>query len=336
MARSIHLCGSVPLASATEVFESVASELGGRIARIPDGETGDRLDWLQCQSRYLRACPGLTEIVSESPYRGKQIQYRVKPGVDAATLDLGPLGYASTAIASYLEFTALKRAGRIPAATQFLVCLPTPLACVRVHIANESKVALEPRYEAAMRGEIAAMLTAIPATELAIQWDVAVEFSIIETRAAHFEDRVGGVIERLAARIDEIPIGVRAGIHLCYGDSGHKHFKEPEDSTKLVEVANGVIARVRRALDWIHLPVPRNRDDAAYFAPLRALKLRAGTELYLGLIHLTDGIEGAKRRIAAAQAAMSEFGVATECGFGRRDPQSITRLLKLHREVSEL
>ena len=282
--RSLHLCGSVPLASATEVFESVASELGGRIARIPDGETGDRLDWLQWQSRYLRACPGLEEIVSESPYRGRQIQYRTKPGVDAATLDLGPLGYASTAIASYLEFTAIKRAGRIPAATQFLVCLPTPLACVRVHIANESKVALEPRYEAAMRSEIAAMLTAIPAADLAIQWDVAVEFSIIETRAAHFEDRVGGVIERLAARLDEIPSDVRAGFHLCYGDSGHKHFKEPEDSTKLVEVANGVIARARRALDWLHLPVPRNRDDAALtlssWISARGLLPRTATEWY--------------------------------------------------------
>jgi len=217
-----------------------------------------------------------------------------------------------------------------------IVCLPTPLACVRVHIANESKVALEPRYEAAMRGEISAMLIAIPAAELAIQWDVAVEFSIIETRAAHFEDRVGGVIDRLAARLDEIPSGVRAGLHLCYGDSGHKHFKEPEDSMKLVEVVNGVIAKARRSLDWIHLPVPRNRDDAAYYSPLRDLKLPADTEVYLGLIHLTDGVEGAKRRIAAAQAVVSEFGVATECGFGRRDPQSITRLLKLHREVSEL
>ena len=34
--------------------------------------------------------------------------------------------------------------------------------------------------------------------------------------------------------------------------------------------------------------------------------------------------------------AIAEFGVATECGLGRRSPDTITPLLVLHRHVAEL
>ena len=46
MARNIHLVGSVPLANAAAVFETVSAALGPRIKRLPDGETGERGDWI--------------------------------------------------------------------------------------------------------------------------------------------------------------------------------------------------------------------------------------------------------------------------------------------------
>jgi hypothetical protein len=92
---------------------------------------------------------------------------------------------------------------------------------------------------------------------------------------------------------------------------------------------------VHRSITWLHMPVPRDRDDDPYFSPLRDLKLKSGTKLYLGLIHLTDGIEGAKRRATAAKRVMSDFGVATECGFGRRPPETIPDLIRLHRVVAQ-
>jgi hypothetical protein len=58
-------------------------------------------------------------------------------------------------------------------------------------------------------------------------------------------------------------------------------------------------------------------------------------ELYVGLIHLTDGPEGAARRIGAARDFISDFGLATECGFGRRPPETILALLDLHREIAK-
>jgi hypothetical protein len=84
------------------------------------------------------------------------------------------------------------------------------------------------------------------------------------------------------------------------------------------------------------MPVPRNRDDAAYFAPLKQLQLRPETELCLGLVHYTDGIEGTKRRLATARRYITDFSIATECGFGRRDPGTIPELLRIHAEVADL
>jgi hypothetical protein len=82
--------------------------------------------------------------------------------------------------------------------------------------------------------------------------------------------------------------------------------------------------------------VPRNRDDDAYFEPLRNLKLRPETELCLGLVHYTDGVEGTRRRLATARKYAQGFSVGTECGFGRRDPKTIPELLRIHAQVADL
>src|SRR5947207_713755 len=77
---------------------------------------------------------------------------------------------------------------------------------------------------------------------------------------------------------NQVPVDVELGYHLCYGDANHKHFVEPEDTTKLVDVANGISAGLKRSLNWISMPVPRNRSDEAYFAPLKNVQLHPETE----------------------------------------------------------
>ncbi len=187
-----------------------------------------------------------------------------------------------------------------------------------------------------MFAELDRIASGIPHSELAIQWDVAVEFGLLEgvafTNYAHVK---ADVIEQLVRLGNQVPEDIELGYHLCYGDAGHKHFVEPVDTTKLVDVANGISAGLKkRSLNWISMPVPRNRSDDAYFAPLKNLQLHPETELYLGLVHYTDGVEGTRRRIEAAQRVITGFGVATECGFGRRSPDTIPDLLRIHSEVA--
>jgi hypothetical protein len=145
-----------------------------------------------------------------------------------------------------------------------------------------------------------------------------------------------GVIDRLATCADVIPNDVELGFHLCYGDFGHKHFMDPTDLGACTEIANRLVAAAPRAIDYLHVPVPIDRDDDAYFAPLEALELGPHSDLYLGLIHLDDGVEGASRRLQTARRHVEHFGVATECGFGRRPPETIAPLLALHADVAAL
>jgi len=133
--------------------------------------------------------------------------------------------------------------------------------------------------------------------------------------------------------VDAVPASVKLGLHFCYGSYGGRHWMEPKDTANCVEVYNRVAAVIARSLQWIHLPVPIERDDEAYFAPLAALKRVPDTALYLGLVHLRDGVEGARRRMAAAERYVTDFGIATECGFGRRPAETIPGLLQLHAAI---
>jgi hypothetical protein len=100
-----------------------------------------------------------------------------------------------------------------------------------------------------------------------------------------------------------------------------------------VAIANAIVDGARRPVEWIHLPVPVNRADAAYFAPLAGLELPAQTRLYLGLVHEEDGLEGAQRRVAAAAAFVTGFGVATECGLQNEPREAHGRIFAIQRDL---
>jgi hypothetical protein len=218
---------------------------------------------------------------------------------------------------------------------RFQVCLPSPLAPLIQLFMPDSLPVLEPAYTKRMLREVDEIAAAIPADQLAIQWDVASEFAILEGVRRHWlPDPEGDLLRRLVLVGNAVPEGVELGYHLCYGDSTTRHFKEPEDTALLVRVANGIAAGLKRSLQWIHLPVPIERADDAYYAPLRNLRLPESTELYLGLLHLQDAEEGARRRISTAKKFVDQFGVATECGFGRRPPEIIPTMFNLHAATS--
>jgi hypothetical protein len=192
----------------------------------------------------------------------------------------------------------------------------------------------EPVIEEALLRDLDCILSKVDAQSLVIQWDAAIEFAVLKAGlSVWFDDAEAGIISRLVRLGNAVPDGTDLGFHLCFGDFRHKHFVEPESLEPLVAVANAVGEDVSRAIKWFHMPVPRDRSDEAYFSPLADYQPNA--DLYLGLLLLTDGIEGAERRVAAARRFRDDFGIATECGFGRRPPETIESLLQLHREACQ-
>jgi methionine synthase II (cobalamin-independent) len=257
--------------------------------------------------------------------------------VNAKDIEFNNVGYADEALRSCRIFRRLKAEGIIPKSVRLQVSLPTPTAFVTTHIQPAYQAEIEPAYEAALRREVARIAGEVAGSELAIQWDVCHEIVAHDgAMELHFDPKIELIADRLSRLCSYVSEDAELGLHFCYGDPGHKHIVEPKDLGTCVELANDLASRAVRRIDWIHMPVPRDRDDDAFFSPLRNLKISPETELYLGLVHMTDGVEGAKRRIATASKFVDDFGIATECGFGRRAPQTVAPLLKLHGQIAEL
>jgi hypothetical protein len=343
--HNVLLVGSVPLADSSAVFRELAERLGTVASAYPDGETGDRLAFINWHRQKLYERPELEvvqEIPFEVPVKGTLKYYRMKPGKRVSDLPLRPLGYSEAAKESYEKFRRLRATGEIPRGTRFQVSLPTALI-----LSNGLKDTFEERYppfEQAMLAELADIAAAIPHGDLSIQWDAPSETHPEE--AARHPDRAAMLSARdwtfeqaivcLARLCDAVPRDVRMGVHLCYGDIGGRHIMQPHDMSVMVDIFNALSAKSLRPIDYVHMPVPIDRKDDAYFAPLDGLRLGSATQLFLGLIHPEEGLSGARAKIAAARRYQRAFGVGCECGLGRRAPQTIPALLDLHREVAAL
>jgi hypothetical protein len=375
--RQVLLIGSVPLRPAAKVFATVAEHLGTLAPRIPDGEM---MGWLRNVWRSHAENPALHQVgiakLNGRAASGVPI-YRLKPGVSAKDLKLGPYGYGKNAAASYAEFKRLRDEGKIPTGTRMQVTMPGPgTTSFGVQL---DAAALLPIAGAALWREIEAVLVAIPANDLTIHLDVAMEAEKEEylRRPGAFDTPVQTAFywthEQMADSVawlaNQIPMEVELGFHICsiwhhWPDSG-------QDNIVLVDTANAISQRIHRPIGYIHIPVIPEHDQPEHYAPFKQLQLHPETKLILGLVNLADGFEGARRRIALAESAVSDFGIAMFCGLGhptvgedyeaqrremglqpiksatagqapthpglrRATPETIGDVLDLHRRVAEL
>jgi hypothetical protein len=199
---------------------------------------------------------------------------------------------------------------------------------------------VDPICNEAVKRKIDKIAAALPHDEIAIQFDVAsAVFARLERNQASSYGRTKEETQQTFSNIlielgNHVPGGIDLLFHLCYGDSNHKHVVETTDMADMVEFANRVSRRIARPIQLIHMPVPRNRCDEGYFRPLERLAKRPETVLCLGLVHYTDGVAGTRERFNTARKFVPDFSIATECGFGRRDPSTLTELLRIHAEIA--
>jgi hypothetical protein len=254
---------------------------------------------------------------------------RVKPGAtpDPNTFETG---YAEMAIASWKLFERLQKAGVIPAAVKFQISLPTPIAPTYNNMVPSDRPRLLSALTQHLTGEVAKIAASIPNDRLAVQWDVCQEVlaweGYYEEGPVDFRTETIDVLTHIS---NAVPGAIELGYHLCYGSPADEHCVQPKDMAIMVEIANATSAGVARSIQFFHMPVPKERADDAYFAPLDNLRLRPETELYLGLIHHDDPA-GDAARLTAARRHTRVRGVATECGMARGDPARLSSLLAAH------
>jgi len=335
-----HLVGSVPLADSTAVFRKVGGDLGPHLRSLPDGETGRRADWIGFVRRGLGRNPAFEKDTDVAPFQFKQWDGKVvmewpllrfvggvqRSGVAFET------GYAENAIASYQAFAAARQAGTIPAGVKFQICAATPLAITYMYVSPKHQGDFTAAYTEHLVAEIAKIAAALPHNDLAFQWDVCQEVLMWEgffDQPADYKDAILGSLARIG---NAVPGGIELGYHLCYGSPADEHCVIPKDLGVGVEIANGIFARLKRPLRYLHLPVPHDRSDAEYVHPLADLALPAEASFYLGCVHPGDEA-GNARRLAAAQRLTQVAGIGSECGWGRADPAKLEAIIAAHKAL---
>ena len=331
----VHLVGSMPLASPEEVFTTSAAILGKRTKRFSDGEVGLVKNWIVGHHQVFERNPKFVaydhiEKFDPRVRNFKRRRFRLRPGANLDQASFPPIGYAEDAKSSYDLLSQLKRKGTVAADVKLLVAMPTPYDVLNFAVDEADYPQVAPVYERHMLAEVDAIMRHVPHDELAIQWDAAHEFEFLATTSRMFNAITREEIVDLLVRLGRhVPAAVELGYHCCYGNFNLKHFVEPRDTADMVEIMNAVLGKLSRQVQFIHMPVPRHRNDEGYFAPLKDLTLPTETELYLGLVHDSDGVDGALRRAASARTAVTRFGISTECGLAMRTPENIRQILQI-------
>ena len=335
------LIGSLPAKSTQDAFRKVSQPLGLRLRSIPDGETGTRFNYIGWQLHVFPQDTIRFHLGGTERSNASLEQFSIE--------SIKPTQYDDVAIDSYATFTEMRIQGVFPLDVRFQVSVPTPFNCIQGHVRTEFQSTHDPLKNKRFIDSMKSLLKSIPSTDLAIQLDLCFDVIALEYESGRStDDRFKphffkpdsppvkqGILDRLTHVWAVIPPEVKLGFYLCYGDLRHKHFVEPEDLNLVVELANDIVHTLRGKHDvgWVHMPVPKGRCDAAYFQPLKGLRIPE-SRLYLGLIHAHDE-QGTRARIQVAHEVYGRsFGIATECGMGRTPVEDVDSILRILESVT--
>lgn len=337
----VHLVGSVPLADAEAVFRTVCASVGPCLRRIPDGETGARRRWVGMVNEILEHHPSFERDPDEPAialqFAGGKVQrelrrLRIRPNVDPQAIRF-ETGYAAMAIDSFVIFDCLQRDGIIPQHVKFQISIPSPLAPTCNYVSRSHRDFFLETFTSHLIEEVQQIAAALPHERVAIQWDVLQEVLLWEgcfpDRPDDYKNQIATVLGRIG---EAVPQPIEVGYHLCFGGSQHEQLVQPRDAGVLVEIMREILKHVRRPIQYFHFPVPQDHGDAVFYAPFKTLSLPAGTELYVGLMHMNDD-EGNKKRLELARHHIPVAGVASVCGWGRGEPAQVGALLDSARKM---
>jgi hypothetical protein len=336
------LVGSLPAESTDAALRAGTELFGDLVFALPDGETGPRAAWVGYEREQLaRPTPDVVVVHETTSPTGiprhayETPVFGIREGVSELRFDAWPR--IDDAIASYEQFRALREEGVIGAGLRFQVGLPFPssaLNAFKADFARDYPIA-ERAFEDLVARELVRLTDAIPAEDLAIQWDCAYETQDIEGVLAWTPE---GAWERFAGPVTRltrlIPEEVLVGYHLCYGTFPEWPMYEARDYGVLVRMANFAVANSERTVDWLHLAGPRylRSEDRSFFRPLVDLE-PLSARVFLGIVLPIDGVAGLRRRHATASRYLQDFGVAMYCGFGRQPGRDGMETMREHREV---
>ena len=345
MTRRVLLVGSLPFDDEASAMARAIELVGDRLISLPDGEIGERSQWVAGLAGRLAEQPSLFDVVDPGTMNEQgfpvdfdstaRLRSRLGPTELGERLQLG---YDTAALRSWRHFERLRSEARLPR-LRMQVGLPTGLGIAVSVLSTARALRYARAFTACLEREAAEIARVIGAENLVFQIEAP-----IEVVAAHRVPRsaAGLAARSVADLVRRLPPQVPIGVHLCYGDLNNLALIAPDNFDRLVHFAKALIRRwpVSRTLAYVHLPFaagasPPPVDPGAYRA-LRGLNLPAGASLVAGFVHEQLALESLTDVLLTIERARGSRGdVACACGLGRRSTETAEELMQRCRQLAD-
>ena len=322
--REAHLVGSLPGATPEAAMTTALEILGPYLRTLPDGETGERRNWVVSIINSLQAHPDF-EVSKPGDWSDydKIPLLKVRKGrtLYGANLDFG---HVAAVRESFPAFEQAKAASG-HAGIGFQEGVPGDFDLATFALGPVAGVRHKRAFTEATLAEIRAV-SEITGPGTLFQVEVPAELVLLAKAPAPARPALAKALARsvigLAAATPE---GTRFGVHLCLGDMNNRAFGTMTDVTPLVLLANAIVKNwpQGRPLDLLHAPFAAADHpataDPAFYAPLKDLQIPAGTRFAAGFAHEKQSLADQRRIRSMIDDHLSRAVViAAACGLGRR------------------
>lgn len=339
--RRVHLVGTIPANSTKEALTLVSDTVGDRITDwVPDGETGNRKNWIGRLVENLKSHPDL-ELVKEGDWSDYESTpgFNVRKGHEFTSVDLD---YFEHFEKSWPEFQKVRSdLGRPELA--FQVGIPGPIDVAFAAFGFNPVSGLrhaKPFQEATVR-EIE-KIHAVAGEQVVYQLEVPIEVEVVNRIPVPL--RAPGarwLARRILRVVEESPTGSRWGFHLCVGDMNNESFSKLRDTRTVVHLANALVSQFPSGheLEFVHIPLAHGSipatTDPKFYAPLMDLRLPGDVRFIAGFSHERQSREDQEQIRSIVEVMVGHpVDVAASCGLGRRSLEDATANLKMSRELA--
>lgn len=337
--REAHLVGSLPGTTPAAAMSTALQILGPYLRTLPDGETGERRNWVISIIEGFRAHPDL-ELRKQGDWSdyNKTPVWRVRKGhtLYGANLDFGHVAAVRESYPILRELA--EAAGRpdlafqegVPGDFDLAMFTLGPAGALRWKRAFTEATLTEIREVAAMTGP-----------QTLFQIEVPVELVMIAKAPAHTRPALARALAHSVVRLAAgSPMGTRFGVHLCLGDMNNRAFGRMSDVMPLVLLANAITSTWPdgRPLDILHAPfaaadVPAT-TDRAFYRPLARLRLPDDTRFAAGFAHEAQSVADQLEIRSIIEGLLArEVMISAACGLGRRSEEAGRRVLERTAEL---
>lgn len=317
--------GSLPGPDPATAIATALDTLGPFLRTLPDGETGDRRNWVISIVDGLRDHPDL-ELAKPGDWSDydKTPVMKVRRGrqLFGANLDFGHVAAVTESFPVFQQ--AVMSAGRgdlafqegVPGDFDLAMFTLGPVGALRHRRAFTEATLTEIRRV----GDITGRTTLF-------QIEVPVELVLLAKAPPAARPALAALLARNVTRLAAAaPEGTRFGVHLCLGDMNNRAFGTMTDVSPLVLLANAIVSGWPdgRQLDLLHAPFAAADQpatvDPSFYAPLARLQVPTGVRFAAGFAHESQPlVDQLTIRSIIDEHLGREVTIAAACGLGRRD-----------------